>query len=302
MGRRATRMLSRHYSRGRSFGRRCRSATILVASLGKQRPCQTAAIRWQVCVAASTDVTSRRLVTRVDAPPRCSWRCARWTGLSGVHRGQQGRPRREQPSRWPGCLDRGRFLAGSDNFLSTLYRLAVTDPSVSPRLHPARIALPRTASGSQSRRESGFRCFSRQHGGSREPETLVARPLRWSITHHPKQRPREARARGLRESLGKLGPGGTGPGTYFGEARVQPENKGRIWHWLPRLVVPTSLVLLAAPSLSRSPSRADENKPKDATTSSYDQIAPSCWGRRASRPCWQGEVSEREFHRLPAVQ
>jgi cytochrome c peroxidase len=62
---------------------------------------------------------------------------------------------------------------------------------------------------------------------------------------------------------------------------MQTENQGRIWRWLPWLVVPTSLMVLVIPSLTRLPSRADEDKPKDATASSYDQIAPVLLGKES---------------------
>jgi len=55
---------------------------------------------------------------------------------------------------------------------------------------------------------------------------------------------------------------------------VQTENKARIPPWLPWLIVPASQVLLVVPSLTWTPSRADENKPKNVTVTSYDQIAP----------------------------
>jgi hypothetical protein len=58
------------------------------------------------------------------------------------------------------------------------------------------------------------------------------------------------------------------------EEPVRTENKGRIRRWLPWLVVPTALVFLAIPSLTRPQSRADEDKPMDASPTSYDQIAP----------------------------
>jgi intracellular sulfur oxidation DsrE/DsrF family protein len=58
------------------------------------------------------------------------------------------------------------------------------------------------------------------------------------------------------------------------EEPVRTENKGRIRRWLPWLVVPTALVFLAVPSLTRPQSRADEDKPMDASPTSYDQIAP----------------------------
>jgi hypothetical protein len=65
----------------------------------------------------------------------------------------------------------------------------------------------------------------------------------------------------------------------FEEDAVQTENKRRIWRWLPWLIVPTCLVLLTAASLTRPLSGADEDKPKDATSSSYDQIAPALLGK-----------------------
>jgi hypothetical protein len=62
---------------------------------------------------------------------------------------------------------------------------------------------------------------------------------------------------------------------------VQTENKRSAWRWLPWLVVPAGLVFLAAPSLTRPPSRASEDKPRDATPSSYDQIAPVLLGKES---------------------
>ena len=62
---------------------------------------------------------------------------------------------------------------------------------------------------------------------------------------------------------------------------MQTENRRRIWRWLPWLVVLTSLVFLAAPSRTRPPSRAQEDKPKDAVPSSYDQIAPVLLGKES---------------------
>jgi len=62
---------------------------------------------------------------------------------------------------------------------------------------------------------------------------------------------------------------------------MQTENKGRLWRWLPWLVVPIGLVLLAIPSLTRLPSRAEEDKPKEARSSSYDQIAPVLLGKES---------------------
>jgi len=67
----------------------------------------------------------------------------------------------------------------------------------------------------------------------------------------------------------------------LGEEHVQTENKGRIWRWLPWLVGAASLVWLAVPPLTRSLSKAGEDKAKDATPSSYDQIAPVLLGKES---------------------
>ena len=62
---------------------------------------------------------------------------------------------------------------------------------------------------------------------------------------------------------------------------MQTENDGRTWRWLPWLVVPIGLVLLALPSLTRLASRAEEDKTKEARSSSYDQIAPVLLGKES---------------------
>jgi cytochrome c peroxidase len=59
---------------------------------------------------------------------------------------------------------------------------------------------------------------------------------------------------------------------------MQAEHTRRIWRWLPGLAVPLILATLAVPSLTRSQPKANEDKPKDATPSSYDQIAPVLLG------------------------
>src|SRR5262249_3578442 len=81
-----------------------------------------------------------------------------------------------------------------DTIFSMPHRIAVTDWSVSPRFPPARGALPRTASGSQS--GAGEWIFARHHEAARDLATLLARSLRWGVTEHPKQRPREQPERG----------------------------------------------------------------------------------------------------------
>ena len=57
--------------------------------------------------------------------------------------------------------------------------------------------------------------------------------------------------------------------------------KTRVLRWLPWLVIPTGLVLLAVSSRSWPASRAEEEKPKDAIPSSYDQIAPVLQGKES---------------------
>jgi cytochrome c peroxidase len=58
---------------------------------------------------------------------------------------------------------------------------------------------------------------------------------------------------------------------------MQTKYKRRIWRRLPWLALPPSLIFAAALSLTRS--KADEDKPKNATPSSYDQIAPVLLGK-----------------------
>jgi cytochrome c peroxidase len=59
---------------------------------------------------------------------------------------------------------------------------------------------------------------------------------------------------------------------------VGTENKRLVWRWLPWLAGAAGLALLAANSLTRSASGADQEKPKDVA-SSYDQIAPVLLGK-----------------------
>jgi cytochrome c peroxidase len=61
---------------------------------------------------------------------------------------------------------------------------------------------------------------------------------------------------------------------------MQTKNKGRIWRWLPLLVVPISLAILAAPSQTRPPSKEDNDEAK-SVPSSYDQIAPVLLGKES---------------------
>jgi hypothetical protein len=75
---------------------------------------------------------------------------------------------------------------------------------------------------------------------------------------------------------------------------VQTENKGRIRRWLPWLVLPSCLVFLAVPSLTRLASRADGDKPKDAAPSSYDQIAPVLLGKESFQAVMARDKADKE--------
>jgi cytochrome c peroxidase len=75
---------------------------------------------------------------------------------------------------------------------------------------------------------------------------------------------------------------------------MQTKDKGRIWRWLPWLVVPASLALLAVSSLTRPTSRADEEKPKQATSSSYDQITPVLLGKESLQSVIARDKAEKE--------
>ncbi len=61
---------------------------------------------------------------------------------------------------------------------------------------------------------------------------------------------------------------------------MQTDNNGRSWRWLPWLVVPIGVAILAAPSLTRPPARAENGKAR-AVPSSYDQIAPVLLGKES---------------------
>jgi cytochrome c peroxidase len=75
---------------------------------------------------------------------------------------------------------------------------------------------------------------------------------------------------------------------------MQTDTKGRIWRWLPWLVIPTVLVFLVVPSLTRSQSKADEDKPKDATPSSYDQIAPVLLGKESFQAVMARDKADKD--------
>jgi hypothetical protein len=64
------------------------------------------------------------------------------------------------------------------------------------------------------------------------------------------------------------------------EASVRIENKRLVWRWLPWLAGAAGLALLAASSLTRPASGADQEKQKDVA-SSYDQIAPVLLGKES---------------------
>jgi cytochrome c peroxidase len=55
----------------------------------------------------------------------------------------------------------------------------------------------------------------------------------------------------------------------------------QIQRWLPPVAVTAGLVLLVVPTISRSQVTADGNKPKENTSSSYDQIAPVLLGKES---------------------
>jgi cytochrome c peroxidase len=78
------------------------------------------------------------------------------------------------------------------------------------------------------------------------------------------------------------------------EQPVQTESKGRIWRWLPWLIVPTGLAFLATASLSEPSSKADEVKPKDATPSSYDQIAPVLQGKESFQSVMAKDKADKD--------
>jgi len=75
---------------------------------------------------------------------------------------------------------------------------------------------------------------------------------------------------------------------------MQPENKRRMWRWLPWLVVLTSLVFMATPSLTRPPSKSEEVKPKDGTPSSYDQIAPVLLGKKSFQTVMAQDKADKD--------
>src|SRR5205814_6109694 len=72
------------------------------------------------------------------------------------------------------------------------------------------------------------------------------------------------------------------------------EMKRSAWRWLPWLVVPAGLMLLAIPSLTRLSSRAGEDKPKDATPSSYDQVAPVLLGKESFQTVMARDKADKD--------
>jgi cytochrome c peroxidase len=59
------------------------------------------------------------------------------------------------------------------------------------------------------------------------------------------------------------------------------ERGRRIWRWLPWLAASTVLLCLVVPSLTRSQAKNEADQPKDATASSYDQVAPVLLGKES---------------------
>jgi cytochrome c peroxidase len=62
---------------------------------------------------------------------------------------------------------------------------------------------------------------------------------------------------------------------------MQAERARRICRWLPWFAIPVVLVILVVPSLTRSQPKSNGDKPKDASPSSYDQIAPVLLGKES---------------------
>jgi len=77
---------------------------------------------------------------------------------------------------------------------------------------------------------------------------------------------------------------------------MHTEDNSRMWRGLPWLVIPASLVLLVAPMLIRTPSKADEDKtkPKQGIPSSYDQIAPVLVGRESFQDVVNRDKAEKD--------
>ncbi|HTU17000.1 MAG TPA: cytochrome B6 [Gemmataceae bacterium] len=70
--------------------------------------------------------------------------------------------------------------------------------------------------------------------------------------------------------------------------------RGRSWRWMPWLVVLIGLASLALPSLTRHPTRAEEDKPKEARSSSYDQIAPVLLGKESFQSVLARDKGDKE--------
>src|SRR5579885_2457084 len=77
---------------------------------------------------------------------------------------------------------------------------------------------------------------------------------------------------------------------------MKTEDKRRMGRWLSWLALPTGLVLLAAPMLTRTPSKADEekSKPKQGIPSSYDQIAPALVGKESFQAMLTRDKAEKD--------
>lgn len=75
---------------------------------------------------------------------------------------------------------------------------------------------------------------------------------------------------------------------------MKTDNNGRIGRWLPWLVGSNILALLAILSLTRLPSKADEDKPKNGTPSSYDQITPVLLGKESFQSVLARDKAEKD--------
>jgi len=75
---------------------------------------------------------------------------------------------------------------------------------------------------------------------------------------------------------------------------MQVDYGKRIWRWSPWVAVTAGLVFLAVPSITRSQSKANGDKPNDNTSSSYDQIAPVLLGKESFQEVLTRDKADKE--------
>ena len=75
---------------------------------------------------------------------------------------------------------------------------------------------------------------------------------------------------------------------------MQADYPDRIRRWFRWVAVTATLALLAIPSITRSQPNADGDKPKEASTSSYDQIAPVLLGKESFQAVMARDKADKD--------